>query len=434
LRVLIVGAGGREHALAWKLSQDSARPLLFAAPGNAGTAAVAENLPISPTDVTGLIDFADRSGIDLTIVGPEAPLAAGIVDAFRARGLRIFGPSRAAARLETSKVFAKELMRRRGIPTAAFEVFYSPLAAIEYAERQRRPLVVKADGLAAGKGVVVAQTPDEAQRAIEEMLIRGTLGDAGRRIVIEDRLEGSEASLLVLVGPGGVRPLVPAQDYKRLSDGDRGPNTGGMGAIAPVDLVAGTDLAGISYPVPVGEIVNSIVEPVLGAMRRDGSPYTGVLYVGLMLTAEGPKVLEFNCRFGDPEAQVILPLLESDLATALLDVIDGRDPELQWRDEFAGCVVLASSGYPGSYSTGLPIRGLDAIPDDVLVFHAGTRPDGDAIVTSGGRVLNLVGRGATLAAALERAYAGASAVGFDGMHFRTDVGRDNAKTLSEVPG
>jgi phosphoribosylamine--glycine ligase len=430
LRVLIVGAGGREHALAWKLSQDSARPLLFAAPGNAGTAAVAENLPISPTDVTGLIDFADRSGIDLTIVGPEAPLAAGIVDAFRARGLRIFGPSRAAARLETSKVFAKELMRRRGIPTAAFEVFYSPLAAIEYAERQRRPLVVKADGLAAGKGVVVAQTPDEAQRAIEEMLIRGTLGDAGRRIVIEDRLEGSEASLLVLVGPGGVRPLVPAQDYKRLSDGDRGPNTGGMGAIAPVDLVAGTDLAGISYPVPVGEIVNSIVEPVLGAMRRDGSPYTGVLYVGLMLTAEGPKVLEFNCRFGDPEAQVILPLLESDLATALLDVIDGRDPELQWRDEFAGCVVLASSGYPGSYSTGLPIRGLDAIPDDVLVFHAGTRPDGDAIVTSGGRVLNLVGRGPSLAAAVERAYAGTSAVSFDGMHFRRDVGRES---LVEAP-
>jgi phosphoribosylamine--glycine ligase len=430
LRVLIVGAGGREHALAWKLSQDSARPLLFAAPGNTGTAAVAENLPISPTDVTGLIDFADGSGIDLTIVGPEAPLAAGIVDAFRARGLRIFGPSRAAARLETSKVFAKELMRRRGIPTAAFEVFYSPLAAIEYAERQRRPLVVKADGLAAGKGVVVAQTPDEAQRAIEDMLIRGTLGDAGRRIVIEDRLEGSEATLLVLVGPGGVRPLVPAQDYKRLSDGDRGPNTGGMGAIAPVDLVPGTDLAGISYPVPVGEIVNSIVEPVLAAMRRDGSPYTGVLYVGLILTAEGPKVLEFNCRFGDPEAQVILPLLESDLATALLDVIDGRDPKLQWRDGFAACVVLASSGYPGSYSTGLPIRGLDAIPDDVLVFHAGTRPDGEAIVTSGGRVLSLVGRGPSLAAAVERAYAGTAAVSFDGMHFRQDIGRES---LVEAP-
>jgi phosphoribosylamine--glycine ligase len=434
VRVLIVGAGGREHALAWKLSQDSARPQLFAAPGNAGTAAVAENLPISPTDVTGLIDFAERSGIDLTVVGPEAPLAAGVVDAFKARGLRIFGPTRAAARLETSKVFAKELMRRRGIPTAAFEVFYSPLAAIEYVQRQRRSLVVKADGLAAGKGVVVAQTPDEAQRAIEDMLIRGTLGDAGRRIVIEERLEGSEASLLVLVGPGGVSPLLPARDYKRLSDGDRGPNTGGMGAIAPVDLVPGTDSAGIPYQVPVKGILDSIVEPVIAAMQRDGSPYTGVLYVGLMLTAEGPKVLELNCRFGDPEAQVILPLLESDLATALIDVLDGRDPQLQWRDEFAACVVLASGGYPGPYRTGLPIRGLDAIPDDVLVFHAGTRPDGDPIVTSGGRVLNLVGRGPSLAAALERAYAGVSTVGFDGMHFRTDVGRDNAKMLSEVPG
>jgi len=432
LRVLIVGAGGREHALAWKLSQDSARPQLYVAPGNAGTSAVAENLRVSPMDIAALMDFAERSAIDLTVVGPEAPLAAGIVDAFADRGLRIFGPTRAAARLETSKVFAKELMRRCAIPTAAFDVFYSPLAAIEYARRQRRPLVIKADGLAAGKGVVVADTPDEAERAIEDMLIRGTLGDAGRLIVIEERLEGPEGSLLVLVGPSGAYPLIPARDYKRLFDGDLGPNTGGMGAIAPADLVPGTDLAGNRYLVPVGEVLDSIVEPVVSAMRREGSPFTGVLYVGLMLTAEGPKVLEFNCRFGDPEAQVILPLLETDLGAVLVDVLEGRWPELRWRREFAACVVLASGGYPGPYRTGLPIHGLDAVPGDVLVFHAGTRRDGHAVVTSGGRVLNLVGRGGTLGSAVERAYAGMTAVQFEGMHFRRDIGEIAATVAGGV--
>jgi phosphoribosylamine--glycine ligase len=421
LRVLIVGAGGREHAIAWKLSQDSARPAVFIAPGNAGTVPIAENVPLPATDIEGLAGFAQHAGIDLTIVGPEAPLAAGIVDFFTARGLRIFGPARAAARLETSKAFAKALMRRTRIPTASFEVFDSPLAAIDYVRRQNRPLVVKADGLAAGKGVVVAETPDEAQRAIEDMLIRGTLGAAGRRIIVEERLEGTEASLLVLIGPSGAHPLIPARDYKRAFDGDRGPNTGGMGAIAPLP-VPGTDLAGNLYLVPVGAVLDSIVEPVVAAMRREGSPFTGVLYVGLMLTAEGPKVLEFNCRFGDPETQAILPLLESDLASALIDVLEGRDPNLRWRDEFAACVVIASGGYPGPYQTGMPVEGLESVPDDVLVFHAGTRRDGDRVVTAGGRVLNMVGRGSTLDAAVERAYAGTSAVSFEGMHFRRDIG------------
>ncbi|HEY3248732.1 MAG TPA: phosphoribosylamine--glycine ligase, partial [bacterium] len=341
MRVLIVGAGGREHALAWRLNQDSDRPHVHVAPGNPGTAPIAEAVPIAATDINGLVEFSARSAIDLTIVGPEAPLAAGITDVFEARGLRIFGPTRAAARLETSKIFAKELMRRHSVPTAASEVFFSPLAAVEYIHRQGRPLVVKADGLAGGKGVVVADTPDEGERAVEDMMIRGALGDAGRQVVLEERLEGTEASLLVLVGPGGATPLIPAQDYKRALDGDRGFNTGGMGAIAPAGLT----------PRQVGEVMDLVVEPVVAAVRRDGRPYTGVLYVGLMLTADGPKVLEFNCRFGDPEAQVILPLLDGDLGATIIDVLDGRAPHLKWRDEFAACVVLASGGYPGSHQT-----------------------------------------------------------------------------------
>lgn len=411
VRVLVIGAGGREHALAWKLSRDSARPQVFVSPGNPGTAEVAENVPISPADIQGLVEFGERSAIDLTVVGPEAPLAEGIVDAFRTRGLRIFGPTRAAARLESSKAFAKDLMRRYGIPTASFQIFDRPAPAIEYVRRLQRPAVVKADGLAAGKGVVVAQTVDEAERAVEDMMVRATLGDAGRQIVIEDRLEGTEASLLVLVGPAGVTPLIPAQDYKRLSDADRGPNTGGMGAIAPVGHVQ------------LGGIIDKIVEPVVAAMRREGYPYTGVLYAGLMLTAEGPKVLEFNCRFGDPEAQVILPLLETDLVSTLIDVLDGNEPPLIWRREFAACVVLASRGYPARHQTGMPILGLDAVPEDVLVFHAGTRRDGGSLVTAGGRVLNLVGRGPTLDAAVARAYAGASQITFEDMQFRADIGR-----------
>jgi len=417
VRVLVIGAGGREHALAWKLSRDSARPQVFVSPGNPGTAEAAENVPISPTDIQGLVEFGERSAIDLTVVGPEAPLAEGIVDAFRARGLRIFGPTRAAARLESSKAFAKDLMRQYGIPTASFQIFNRPAPAIEYV-RRHPAAVVKADGLAAGKGVVVAQTVDEAERAVEDMMVRATLGDAGRQIVIEDRLEGTEASLLVLVGPAGVTPLVPAQDYKRLSDADRGPNTGGMGAIAPVGHVQ------------LGGIIDKIVEPVVAAMRREGDPYTGVLYAGLMLTAEGPKLLEFNCRFGDPEAQVILPLLETDLASTLIDVLDGNEPPLIWRREFAACVVLASRGYPARHQTGMPILGLDAVPEDVLVFHAGTRRDGGSLVTAGGRVLNLVGRGSTLTAAVERAYEGASRVEFEGKQFRRDIGRQVPETVS----
>lgn len=412
MRALVIGSGGREHALAWKLSQDSARPQVFVAPGNPGTAEVAENVRISPTDIQGLVDFGERSAIDLTIVGPEAPLAEGMVDAFRARGLRIFGPTQAAARLESSKAFAKDLMHRSGIPTASFSIFDHPAPAVDHVRRLGRSVVVKADGLAAGKGVVVAQTADEAERAIEDMMVHAAFGDAGRRVVIEDRLEGVEASVLFLVGPGGVIPLIPAQDYKRLSDGDRGPNTGGMGAFAP---------AGNLYPVQ--QILDSIVEPTLAAMRRGGCPFTGVLYVGLMLTADGPKVLEFNCRFGDPEAQVILPLLQSDLAAALVDVLDGKQPDLDWRGGSATCVVLASEGYPARPNTGVPIRGLDNVPEDVLVFHAGTRSDDGTLVTAGGRVLNVLGRGATLADAIERAYAGVSRITFEGAQFRTDIGR-----------
>ncbi len=413
MRLLVVGSGGREHVLAWRLTRDAASYNLHAAPGNPGISALSTCHPVPSTDVSALVQLADSLRPDLTVVGPEAPLAGGIVDAFHARGHRVFGPTQAAAQLESSKIFAKRLMRRHGVPTPAFEVFDRVGDAIAHVRGAHRPLVVKADGLAAGKGVVIAETADEAQQAVVDMLVRRVHGAAGGHILIEERLEGREASVLAFVHGAQVWPLLPAQDYKRASDGDAGPNTGGMGAIAPAALA----------PALAEHIVDEILEPVAAAMLSEGIRYTGVLYAGVMLTADGPQVLEFNCRFGDPEAQVILPLLEGDLAPALLDVLAGHEPALLWSGGAAVCVVLASGGYPGRYATGHPISGLDRVPAGVLIFHAGTAEREETFLTAGGRVLNVVGRGARLEAAAEQAYAGVGALSFTGMQFRRDIGR-----------
>ncbi|HXF82446.1 MAG TPA: phosphoribosylamine--glycine ligase [bacterium] len=410
--MLVVGSGGREHVLAWKLARDAASCNLHAAPGNPGIASLGACHPVPASDLSALAALAERLAVDLTVVGPEAPLAEGIADLFRSRGLRIFGPSRQAARLESSKVFAKTLMRHHGIPTAAYQVFADPAQALTYVRRQRRPLVVKADGLAAGKGVVVAADAAQAECAVLDLMVRRVHGSAGDQILIEERLEGREASVLAFVAGRRVYPLLPAQDYKRALDGDRGPNTGGMGAIAPA-RVSLADLA---------QVVDEVLEPIAAAMADEGHPYAGVLYAGLMLTADGPQVLEFNCRFGDPEAQVILPLLEGDLAEAMVALLEGRDPGLRWTDDAAVCVVAASHGYPGSHPTGLPITGLDAVPAGALVFHAGTALRDGRLVTAGGRVLGVVGTGATLDQARARAYAGLEAIRFEGMHYRTDIG------------
>ena len=413
MRVLVVGSGGREHVLAWRLSRDAASCNLHASPGNHGIASLGTCHRIPATDIAALIDLADALRPDLTIVGPEAPLAAGIVDAFRARGLRIFGPTRSAAQLESSKVFAKQLMVRHGISTPPFEVFERAEDAIAYLRRVNRPSVVKADGLAAGKGVVVAETSEAAEDAVTGMMIRRVHGAAGARILIEERLEGRETSVLAFVRGARLWPLLPAQDYKRSLDGGSGQNTGGMGAIAPAQV----------SPAIAAQIVDEIMEPVAAAMVSDGFPYIGVLYAGVMLTSDGPQVLEFNCRFGDPEAQVILPLLEGDLAPALVDVLEGGGPDLTWSEDTAVCVVVASEGYPGPYPTGRRITGLDRIPAGVLTFHAGTAEHNGALVTAGGRVLDVVGRGPDLDAARGRAYAGVAALSFEGMQFRRDIGR-----------
>ena len=414
LRIFVVGSGGREHALAWKLSQGSTNAQLHAAPGNPGISSVGICHSLQASEIEGLADAVERWQVDLTVVGPEAPLAAGIVDRFRRRGLRIFGPTRLAAEIEWSKAFAKVLMRQHGIPTASFNVCDRPEDARAYVKRVGTPIVIKADGLASGKGVTVARNLEEADRVITDLMVRRVHGVAGARVVIEECLVGHEVSVLALVNGRRVWPLLPAQDYKRVYDGDAGPNTGGMGAIAPAPVPL--DLA--------ARLVDEILEPAADALGRVGRPYTGVLYAGVMVTADGPKVLEFNCRLGDPETQALLPLLDSDLAEILLDVLDGRDPMLRWRDGAAACVVLASRGYPGHPDVGRPIGGLTDLPRGATAFHAGTAVRDGVLVNAGGRVLNIVGMGATLDDAVRRAYAGVSRISFEGMHFRRDIGRD----------
>ena len=418
-KILVVGSGGREHALAWQLARDGGAKL-YAAPGNPGIASLAQCLPIDATAIPALASAAAQLHIDLTVVGPEAPLAAGLVDAFASRGLLAFGPTQRASQVEASKVFAKNLMRRARIPTAPFAAFDDPADAAAFVRRLSRPVVVKADGLAAGKGVVVAHDPTEALGAIDDLMVRRVHGDAGARVVIEEKLDGEEVSVLAFVHGPHVWPLLPARDFKRAADADTGPNTGGMGAVAPLPLPIGV----------MNQITAQILEPAAATMAADRCPFIGVLYAGIMLTPTGPQALEFNCRFGDPETQVILPLLDVPLADVLLDVVHGRQPLLRWADQSAVCVVLASGGYPGQFRTGLPIRGLDTVSEDVVVFHAGTGTRGAHVVTAGGRVLNVVARGASIPQASDRAYAAIQGIQFDAIQYRRDIGRSIAAAPS----
>jgi len=413
MRILVVGGGGREHALVWTLARFHKE--LFCAPGNAGIAELAECVAIEPGDIPRLAEFARKQRIDLTVVGPEAPLVAGLADEFQRQGLAVFGPTRAGAQLEGDKAFAKRLMQELGIPTARFEVFDDVAKARRFLARQPERVVIKAAGLAAGKGVVVAQTRDEAEAALNRFMVEGQLGPAGRSVVIEECLEGEEASIIGLCDGQTVRFLRPSQDHKRLLDNDQGPNTGGMGAYAPAPVVT---------PDVERRVEEWVFRPLLAGLRDKGIDYRGVIYAGMMLTEQGPYVLEFNCRFGDPETQVILPLLEGDLAELLMACVLGRLAERAVRcsDEWALCVVAAAEGYPGAYRQGMVISGLEGVGEEVIVFHAGTRRVAGQVVTNGGRVLGVTGRGKTLQEARDRAYQALKGISFEGMRFRSDIG------------
>ncbi len=416
MKLLLIGSGGREHALAWKLAQSPKVETVFVAPGNAGTAQEPklQNLPLK--DHQELIDFCRREGIAFTVVGPEAPLAAGIVDDFRAAGLPIFGPTRAAAQLESSKDFAKAFMARHGIPTAQYQTFADAAAAHDYVAAKGAPIVIKADGLAAGKGVVVAQTEEQAHQAIDQMLLDNKMGDAGARVVIEDFLQGEEASFIVMVDGENVLPMATSQDHKRLLDGDLGPNTGGMGAYSPAPIVT---------PKVYRRAMQEIILPTVRGMREEGHEFTGFLYAGLMIDAKGaPYTVEFNCRFGDPETQPIMSRLDSDLAelveAALADKLD--QVQAQWKPQTAVGVVLATAGYPERSGKGDIIEGIDAANRIGKVFHAGTAAEASHIVTNGGRVLCVVGLGDDLAAAKQQAYRAVAEISFPGMQYRRDIG------------
>lgn len=418
MNVLVVGSGGREHALVWKIAQSPAVERVYCAPGNPGIARYAECVDIGVNDFDGLLRWAREKGIDLTVVGPEDPLSRGIVDWFTQAGFRIFGPSAAAAELEASKTFAKHLMARQRIPTAAFDEFDNAQAALDYIHAHGAPVVVKADGLAAGKGVTVARDEAAAVASVKAMMEERVFGEAGRRVVIEDCIEGEEASILAFTDGRIVVPMLPSQDHKPVFDHDEGPNTGGMGAYAPAPLVT---------PPMLAEIALTVLQPCVDGMAALGRPYVGVLYAGLMITREGPKVIEFNCRFGDPETQVVLPLLESDLVPILVACCDGTldEQKVQWRQEACVSVVMASGGYPGPYSKGKAIDGIDEAEkdDSVVVFHAGTKLDGAQVVTNGGRVLNVTATAADIPSAIHRAYNAVGKIGFEGAHHRTDIGK-----------
>jgi phosphoribosylamine--glycine ligase len=416
MRILVVGSGGREHTLAWKLAQSPQVNQIFVAPGNGGTAEIAQNVDISGTDVPSLVDFAKREHIDLTVVGPEAPLVIGLVDAFNEAGLRAFGPTGAAAQLEGSKAFSKRFMIEEGIPSGVGAIFHDYNAALAYLRGQEAPIVVKASGLAAGKGVAVCMTMEEAEEALHKTMVERVFGDAGDETLIEDCLVGEEASLLAFCDGQTVVPMIPARDYKRVGDGDAGPNTGGMGCYAPSPHLP---------PELIEEAHRRVLQPTIDGMRRRGTPYVGVLYAGLMLTARGMRVLEFNCRFGDPETQVLLPLLENDLVDILLACIKGRldEIEVRWKPAHTVCVVKASGGYPGSYEKGKVITGVDAanaLPDTV-VFQAGTKLEDGKLVTAGGRVLAVTSTGASVEEARAKAYQGVACIDFEGAQSRSDI-------------
>lgn len=414
MNVLVVGSGGREHAILWKLAQSPKVEKLYCAPGNGGTAQIAQNVQIPVHDFAALAQFVKDEGIDLTVVGPEDPLLGGIVDFFTQRGLPIFGPSGEAAKIEGSKSFAKSLMTRYGIPTARYESFIDYQSALAYVREHGAPIVVKADGLAAGKGVVVAETLEEAEQALYNIMQADAFGQAGSRVVIEEFMRGEELTLLSFVDGETVKPMITSQDHKQVFDGDKGPNTGGMGTYAPVPHMSGQ---------LVEQVVETIVKPVARGMAKDGIPFKGVLYTGLMITSEGPKVVEFNARFGDPETQVVLPLLETDLLDIFLATVSGElaTIDVTWKQGSAVCVVMAAPGYPGDYPKGASITGLERSDENTVVFHAGTKREEETVVTSGGRVLGVTGIGDSLVAAREAAYAAVGKISFDGAHYRRDI-------------
>ncbi|MEJ2606751.1 MAG: phosphoribosylamine--glycine ligase [Anaerolineales bacterium] len=421
MNVLVVGSGGREHTLAWKISQSSLLSELYALPGNPGTAQVAQNLPVSADDTNAIVEAAIEKEIELVVVGPEVPLANGITDALMAKGIRVFGPTAAAAQLESSKAFAKTFMQRHGIPTAGFEVFEEYEKAIDHVRGRGMDYVIKASGLAAGKGVILPADPEEAQQALREIMVDERFGDAGDRVVIEDKLAGREVSLLAFSDGRDILPMPTAQDHKRLLDNDRGPNTGGMGTFSPSPSMTAAEIE---------DACRRMLQPVIDGMREEGNPFVGVLYGGLILTESGVQVLEYNCRFGDPETQVILPLLESDLLEIMLACVEGNlaqtAPSVRWSDGAALCVVLASGGYPGTYKKGIEITGLDSLPDDVWAFHAGTTQKNGAIVTNGGRVLGVTARGPDIDEARKIVCVGA----FGGLFQATRVSRMRDPVLS----
>lgn len=394
MKVLVVGRGGREHSIVMKLAESDRVTKIFAAPGNGGIESLASCVPIDEMDVDGLVQFAKENEMDLTVVGPEDPLNAGIADRFQEEGLQVFAPLQNAALLEGSKSFAKEFMQKYDIPTAAYDTFIDAEEAKAYIDQQGAPIVIKADGLAAGKGVVVAETVEQAKQAVDEMLIDKTFKEAGAKVVVEECLVGKEYSLMAFVHEDGVYPMIPARDHKRAYDNDEGPNTGGMGSFAPVPDVTQED---IDYS------MEKILKPVANGLIKEGRPFTGILYAGLMMTESGPKVIEFNTRFGDPETQIVLPLLENDLVQVMLDVMEGKNPELVWEDNHCVGVVLASKGYPREYAKGAVIPKFDDL-ENTYVIHAGTKKDGDNIVSDGGRVLLVGAKADTLENAAKRTY------------------------------
>jgi len=418
MKVLVIGSGGREHALVWKIGQSPKAGKVYCAPGSAGIGELAELVAIGPEQIEKLAEFAENKKIDLTVVGPELPLTLGITDLFESRGLRIFGPNKDAAQLEGSKAFAKKILQENGIPTASFGTFTDTGLAKQYIAQHPVPYVIKADGLAAGKGVLICATPREAEAAIDEILVRKAFGPAGNRLVIEEFLAGEEASFMVLTDGEHMLPLASSQDHKRVFDNDEGPNTGGMGAYSPAPVVT---------PKIYQRILDEILSPLLVGLKRKGVRYRGVLYIGLMITKDGPMVLEFNVRFGDPECQPIMMRLKSDLVPLLEATIDDKLHLIQpqWHDDMAVCVVLCASGYPGSYGKGAEIHGLDRLKnwEKGFVFHAGTAKDNGRWVTSGGRVLGVTARGDTIENAVKEAYDAVGKISWNGMHYRKDIAR-----------
>jgi len=424
MKILVIGSGGREHALVWKIAQSVHADKIYCAPGNAGIQELAECVEVKADDVQGLLDFAQDKSIDLTVVGPEAPLALGIVDVFQKKGLPIFGPGKNASCLESSKVFAKNIMKKYNIPTADCTVFSDYEKALDYVRNAQRPLVIKADGLCAGKGVFVCAGLEEQEKALTSIMRDNRFGDAGKTVIIEEKLEGEEASIIVVSDGEHVLTMASSQDHKRIFDNDKGPNTGGMGAYSPASVVTKEIFT---------QIEREVIIPAIRGMRNENMPYKGVLYAGVMITESGPKVLEFNVRFGDPETQAILPRLKSDIVEIMIEAAAGTLDEvtLQWDERTCVCVVIASGGYPAHYEKGKQIQGLDAVKQDggIVVFHAGTKREGAHVVTNGGRVFGVTGLGQDIHKAIDTTYVALKKIHFDGMYYRTDIGRKALKRI-----